>query len=131
MTTLIHILYHKTKQTMTSEEQRGVSHDFGMEEDDDDLFEIDLERVNCIPPLPYNYFISTGEALLANCLLPISHISSAVPACNNAVSFGENTNAFVITEPKPLGEYLRLPFLGDFGFIGEKMKAKFHFQFQA
>jgi len=121
---------------MTSEEQRGVSQDFGMEEEDDDLFEIDLERVNCIPPLPYNYwesnyFISTGEALLANCLLPISDISSAVPACNNAVSFAGNTNVFVITEPKPLGEYLRLPFLGDFGFIDEKMKAKFHFQFQA
>lgn len=121
---------------MTSEEQRGVSKDLGlMEEDDEDLFEIDLEAVNSIiPPQPYNYwennyFISTGEVLLANCLLPISHISSAIPACNNAISFIGNTNVFVVIEDKPLGEYLRLPFLGDFGFIDEKMKAKFLFQF--
>jgi hypothetical protein len=120
---------------MTSEENIGVSQDFGMEEDDEDLFEIDLEAVNYINPPLYNYlennhFISTGEALLANCLLPKSHISSAIPACNNnAVSLARNTNVFVITEPKPLGEYLRLPFLGDFGLIVEKMNAKFHFQF--
>lgn len=107
---------------MTSKEERGVSKDLGlMEEDDEDLFEIDLDAVNSIIPQPHNYwennyFISTGgEALLANCLLPISHISSAIPACNNAVSF-------LITYPKP--------FLRDFGFIDEKMKAKFQFQFQ-
>ncbi|CAJ2672693.1 unnamed protein product [Trifolium pratense] len=122
---------------MTSEENIGISQDFGMEEDDEDLFEIDLEAVNYINPPLYNFwennhFISTGEALLANCLLPKSHISSAIPACNNnnAVSLARNTNVFVITEPKPLGEYLRLPFLGDFGLIVEKMNAKFYFQFQ-
>ncbi|CAI8602603.1 unnamed protein product [Vicia faba] len=121
---------------MTSNEQRGVSKDLGlMEEDDEDLFEIDLEAVNYIIPQPYNYwennyFISTREALLANCLLPISHISSAIPACNNAVSFVGNNNVFIVKEAKPLGECLRLPFLGDFGFIDEKMKAKFHFQFK-
>ncbi|CAL5207397.1 unnamed protein product [Lathyrus oleraceus] len=114
---------------MTSKEQRGVSKDLGlMEEDDEDLFEINLDAVNSIIPQPHNYwennyFISTGgEVLLANCLLPISHISSAIPACNNAVSFVGNSNVFLITYPKP--------FLGDFGFIDEKMKAKFHFQFQ-
>lgn len=120
---------------MTSKEQRGISQDLGgIEEDEEDLFEIDLEAVNCISQhyntyWESNYFTSSRDALLANCLLPISHISSAIPACN-AMSFLGNSNVFLFTEPKSLGEYLRVPFLGDFGLIDEKMKAKFHFQFQ-
>lgn len=111
------------------EEKREVFYqDLGMEEEDEDLFEIDLEAVNCIPPpASYweSYFTSTGNvALLANCLMPISHISSAIPA----VSFD---SVVLIPEPISLGEYLRLPFLGGFGFIDhEKMKARFQFQFQ-
>ncbi|KAL2323092.1 hypothetical protein Fmac_027471 [Flemingia macrophylla] len=107
-----------------SEEYRGISQDFGMEEDDD-LFEIDLDAVNCISPGDgwESYCTSTGNiALMANCLLPISDVSSAVPA----VSYEGKSNVLLITEPTSLGEYLRLPFLGDL----QKMNAQFHFQFQ-
>ncbi|KAE9612452.1 hypothetical protein Lal_00033265 [Lupinus albus] len=110
------------------------SYDLYIEEDDEDLFEIDLEAVNCIQPLPHywdSHYISTeNNALLANCLMPISDISNAVPACNNAVCFGGKTKVLFISEPVSLGEYLRLPFLGAIGILDEKMKAQFHFQFQ-
>ncbi|GFQ06928.1 hypothetical protein PHJA_002836800 [Phtheirospermum japonicum] len=51
------------------------------EEEDGDLFEINLEIVNKIPPPHYwdSYFTSTSNTLLANCLLPIADVSSAVP----------------------------------------------------
>lgn len=61
------------------------------EEEEEDLFEINLEAVNSFPP-PQNYwesyFATTGTttssssacgALMANCLLPISDVSNAVP----------------------------------------------------
>ncbi|XP_061361918.1 uncharacterized protein LOC133305694 [Gastrolobium bilobum] len=119
-----------TSSIKGSTEHREVSKDFGMEEDED-LFEIDLEAVNCIPPPHYweSYYTSTGNALLANCLMPISEISCAVPACN-AVSFAGKSNVLFMTEAMSLGEYLRLPFLGPLGLLDEKMGAPFHFQFQ-
>ncbi|KAJ7976110.1 WAT1-related protein [Quillaja saponaria] len=85
-------------------------------EDEDDLFEINLDAVNCIPPPHYweSYFTATGNALLANCLMPISDISSAVPACS-AVSMAGKTSVVVIAEPMTLGELLRLPFFAAFG----------------
>lgn len=49
--------------------------------DDDDLFEIDLEAVCAVAP-PYYWescFTRTANTLLANCLLPIAEVSSAVP----------------------------------------------------
>ncbi|XAR69735.1 hypothetical protein NMG60_11001440 [Bertholletia excelsa] len=51
------------------------------EEEEEELFEIDLEVVNNLPPPHYWDSISTAtnHALLANCLLPISDISGAVP----------------------------------------------------
>ncbi|KAK7392602.1 hypothetical protein VNO78_21045 [Psophocarpus tetragonolobus] len=120
-----------TSSVKGSEEYRGVSHDFDfeLEEEEEDLFEIDLEAVNCISPPNYweSCYTSTGNiALLANCLLPISDVSNAVPA----VSFAGKTNVLLITEPTSLGEYLRLPFLGALGVIHQKMEAKFLFQFQ-
>ncbi|XP_034694843.1 coiled-coil domain-containing protein 1 [Vitis riparia] len=53
----------------------------GDNDDDDDLFEINLEAVNTIPPPHYweSCFTRTGNTLLANCLLPIADVSSAVP----------------------------------------------------
>ncbi|KAJ1380256.1 hypothetical protein SESBI_46200 [Sesbania bispinosa] len=95
-------------------------------EEDEDLFEIDLDAVPLPPPHYWeSYFTSTGNiALLANCLLPTSHISSAIPACKA----GNTNNVLLITEPTSLREYLRLPFLGFMDY--EKMKAQFHFQFQ-
>ncbi|KAK9127743.1 hypothetical protein Syun_016540 [Stephania yunnanensis] len=52
------------------------------EDEDDELFEIDLKVVDNIPPPLYleGYFTRTSSALLANCLLPLAVISSAVPA---------------------------------------------------
>ncbi|XP_029124652.1 uncharacterized protein LOC114914974 [Cajanus cajan] len=111
-----------------SEEYREFSQDFGMEEEED-LFEIDLDAVNCISPPDgwESYCTSTGNiALLANCLLPISDVSCAVPA----VSFAGKSNVLLITEPSSLGEYLSLPFLGALGVVHENMEAQFHFQFQ-
>ncbi|KAF7818782.1 uncharacterized protein G2W53_024237 [Senna tora] len=58
-------------------------------EEEEDLFEIDLEAVNALPPPHYweSYYSCSGSgngnALLANCLLPISDISVAVPACSS------------------------------------------------
>ncbi|KAE8726669.1 solute carrier family 35 member F2-like [Hibiscus syriacus] len=54
------------------------------EEEDEELFEIDIEAVNSIPPPHYweGYFTATSSALLANCLLPICDLSTAIPmAC--------------------------------------------------
>ncbi|XP_018813649.1 uncharacterized protein LOC108985703 [Juglans regia] len=106
--------------------------------EDEDLFEINLEAVNSIPPPYYwdSYFTATGNALLANCLLPISDVSGAVPILPNDVScafptaskscesFLAGSDKFVtIAEPMPLGELLRLPFLVAFGVPRSRMKA--------
>lgn len=55
-------------------------------EEDDELFEIDLEAVNNIVPPShfsdhtYGFFTAAGGAtLLANCLLPIIDVSNAIP----------------------------------------------------
>ncbi|XP_021908786.1 uncharacterized protein LOC110822865 [Carica papaya] len=60
-------------------------------EDEEELFEINLETVNNIPPPHYweSYFTATGSALLANCLLPIADVSSAVPAMSKACNMLE------------------------------------------
>lgn len=51
-------------------------------QEDEELFDIDLELVNNIPPPNYyweSYVLSTGDALLANCLLPATHLLNAIP----------------------------------------------------
>ncbi|KAG2682946.1 hypothetical protein I3843_10G008600 [Carya illinoinensis] len=107
--------------------------------EDEDLFEINLEAVDSIPPPHYwdSYFTATGNALLANCLLPISDVSGAVPIVSkdvsgtvpgvsklcSALSLAGTANFVMITEPMPLGELLRLPFMGAFGVPRRQMKA--------
>ncbi|KAL7137388.1 hypothetical protein ABFS83_10G088400 [Erythranthe nasuta] len=60
------------------------------EDDDEDLFEINLEIVNKIPPPQYYFwdsyfnFTTSSSALLANCLLPIADVSCAVPTVMRA-----------------------------------------------
>lgn len=112
--------------TSSSQHHGKVSQDFELEEEED-LFEIDLDAVNCISPPRFwesCCYTSTGNiALFANCLLPKSDVSSAVPAVCSSVG---KTIVF-IAEPTSLGEYLRLPFLG---IIHEKMEPQFHFQLQ-
>ncbi|KAJ6905966.1 hypothetical protein NC652_023654 [Populus alba x Populus x berolinensis] len=52
------------------------------EEGEEELFEIDIEVVNSIPPSQHsweNYLTATGSALLASCLLPVADLSTAVP----------------------------------------------------
>ncbi|KAF4360078.1 hypothetical protein G4B88_030992 [Cannabis sativa] len=99
-----------------------------MEFDEDDLFEIDLEAVDSIPPPRYweSCVTATESALLANCLLPISDLSSAVPmvsgACS-AVSLARTGNVLMIMEPIPLGKLLQLSCLGTFGIQQKDMKA--------
>ncbi|CAB4317585.1 unnamed protein product [Prunus armeniaca] len=85
-------------------------------EDEDDLFEIDLDSVDSIPPPQYyggNYFTATGNALLANCLLPVTDISRAVPMISKSLSYSPEVAANVVMMPKPmpLGQLLGLPFL--------------------
>lgn len=105
--------------------------------EDEDLFEINLEAVNSIPPPHYwdSYFTTSGSALLANCLLPISDVSGAVPIVSkdvpnavpmvskssNVLSLAGAANLVVVAEPMPLGELLRLPFLA--GAARRPMKA--------
>ena len=51
-------------------------------QEDEELFDINLELVDNIPPPNYyweRYFLSTGNALLANCLLPVTDLSDAIP----------------------------------------------------
>ncbi|KAL3628219.1 hypothetical protein CASFOL_027265 [Castilleja foliolosa] len=57
------------------------THAFKLEEEECDLFEINLEIVDKIPSPHYwdGYFTSTKSTLLANCLLPIADVSRAVP----------------------------------------------------
>ncbi|KAJ9181406.1 hypothetical protein P3X46_009539 [Hevea brasiliensis] len=64
--------------------------DSSMEDEGEVLFEIDLEAVDRIPPPHYweSYFTATSSALLANCLLPISDVSGAIPT-PSTVSFAE------------------------------------------
>ncbi|KAF5750501.1 hypothetical protein HS088_TW03G00838 [Tripterygium wilfordii] len=77
-----------------------------IEEDEEELFEINIELVNRIPPPHYweSYFTATSDVLLANCLLPVADVSSAVPltskACNllpmEAVT--NNNNVLAVAE---------------------------------
>lgn len=55
------------------------------EEDDDDLFEIDLDAVGNLPPPYYweSYLTKTTNNLFANCLVPIADVSSAIPMANS------------------------------------------------
>ncbi|CAJ1969023.1 unnamed protein product [Sphenostylis stenocarpa] len=115
-----------TSSLIGLQDHEKVYQDFELDVEED-LFEIDLEAVTCVSPPCFweSCYTSTGNiALLANCLLPKSDVSSAVPA----VSSAGKTNAVLITEATSLGEYLRLPFLG---VIHQKMEAQFHFQFQS
>ncbi|KAF9595070.1 hypothetical protein IFM89_036529 [Coptis chinensis] len=70
----------KTKNTFERESNIGLE---GEEEDEEDeLFEINLEFVNEIPPpqcCKEGFSTKRKNVLLANCLLPISDVSSAVP----------------------------------------------------
>lgn len=97
-------------------------------EDEDDLFEIDLEAVSSIPPPHYwdSGVTATRSALLANCLLPISDLSCAVPmvsrACS-ALSFAGTGNVVMIVEPMPLGNPFQLSSFGSFGIQQKGMKA--------
>lgn len=105
------VLKTMTYTVEVSAEQRVFTQEIDME-DEEDLFEIDLEAVNHMSAPHYwdSYFTSsTGSALLANCLLPVSDISSAVP-----IPWAGTTSIFMITEPMSvgLGECLKLPFFG-------------------
>lgn len=54
------------------------------DDDDEDLFEIDLDAVCDLPP-PYYWescLTVTANTLFANCLVPITDVSSAVPMAN-------------------------------------------------
>ncbi|TQD84389.1 hypothetical protein C1H46_030044 [Malus baccata] len=95
-------------------------------EDEDDLFEIDLDSVDSIPQTQYywkSYFTETGNALLANCLLPVTDISRAIPMVSKAMSSSERTgNVVMIPQAVPLGQLLGLPFLEAFGLHQKEMK---------
>lgn len=92
-------------------------------EDEDDLFEIDLEAVNSIPPPRYHwgsrFTNSPGTALFANCLLPVADVSSAIPAASMPIPMpkvpvqpAQRRRREFLPIPKvaPLGELLQLPY---------------------
>ncbi|OAY42891.1 hypothetical protein MANES_08G024300v8 [Manihot esculenta] len=70
------------------------------DEEEEELFEIDLESVDRIPPPHYweSYFTATGSALLANCLLPIADVSNAVPT-TSTLSLADHLLFFRIHSP--------------------------------
>ena len=99
-----------------------------VDDDDDDLFEIDIDAVSSIPPPHYweSGVTATGSALLANCLLPISDLSSAVPMVSRACStlaFAGTGSVVMIMEPMPLGKLLQVSSFGSFGIQHKGMKA--------
>lgn len=83
----------KPRETISSD-----AHDTKKEQDEEEeeLFEIDFEVCSSIPPPHYNwesYVTSTNNiALMANCLLPISDLSNAVPMVS------KSRHAFPLTE---------------------------------
>lgn len=87
--------------TSTVEGNRGFTQDIVMDEEEY-LFEIDLEVVNSLPSSDYweSYCARSCRniALVANCLLPISDLSSAVP-----ISLEGTTSMFLIAEPMTMG----------------------------
>ena len=80
-------LQHNTyKEHATCNKEKVV--DIKLEEDDD-LFEIDLEAVGNLPVPPFyweSYLTATANTLFANCLVPIADVSSAVPMARNTKS---------------------------------------------
>ncbi|KAM0977795.1 hypothetical protein ACFX13_014102 [Malus domestica] len=90
-------------------------------EDEDDLFEIDLDLIDSVPQTQYywnRYFTATGNALLANCLLPATDISRAIPVVSKALSSSERTgNVVMVPQAVPLGQLLGLPFHEAFGLL--------------
>lgn len=132
---------HQKPSAMAFAEEDPAEHDAAPEglTEDEELFEINLEAVNSIPPPHYwdSYFTATGNALLANCLLPISEISGAIPIVSedvsgavpagskscDAPSFSGAVDLVVIAQPMPLSELLRLPFLASSRVHRSQMKA--------
>ncbi|KAL3536126.1 hypothetical protein ACH5RR_004587 [Cinchona calisaya] len=107
------------------------------EEEEEELFEINLEVVNSIPPPQYYwescYFTATtatnncnnnnNNVLLANCLLPISDVSNAVPAVAEAAGRDHHHHAFsfwpadsfLVVESAVPGKLVGFPTFNDFG----------------
>ncbi|PSR98506.1 WAT1-related protein [Actinidia chinensis var. chinensis] len=96
------------------------------EEEEEELFEIDLEFVNSIPPPHYwdlnsmlgvdskfSNFTVTSNALLANCLLPISDLSNAIPIASKAPA---NPSVIVLSESVSL-KFLGFPAFGAISMI--------------
>ncbi|KAK9290691.1 hypothetical protein L1049_008865 [Liquidambar formosana] len=89
-------------------------------EEEGELFEINIEAVNSIPPPQYyweSYFTATGNALLANCLLPIDDVSSAVPmvsqASNSTLSSSLSGKSHFLMVSDPMQEkIIGFPFWG-------------------
>ena len=91
------------------------------EEEEDDLFEINLDAVNTIPPPHYweSCYTRTGNTLLANCLLPIADVSNAVPILvpsnsNTFSSLRGMCNFLMIFNSAP-GKVMGFTSLGAFG----------------
>ncbi|XP_019158415.1 PREDICTED: uncharacterized protein LOC109155132 isoform X2 [Ipomoea nil] len=83
---------NKADEQKESWSRKRVIYLFEDEEDDEDeLFEIDLAVVDSLPLPRYcwdddysRFTAATSSALLANCLLPISQLSCAVPMAAKA-----------------------------------------------
>ncbi|XVE96454.1 hypothetical protein REPUB_Repub02eG0223000 [Reevesia pubescens] len=88
-------------------------------EGEEELFEINLEAVNSIPQPHYweAFFTATSSALLANCLLPISDLSSAIPTVSSACSTLSReglTDIVMVADSLP-GKIFRVQFMEAFG----------------
>ncbi|CAN8287436.1 unnamed protein product [Cochlearia groenlandica] len=94
MTGCASLVHQGTQQEEETQQAKEPKHDNDVggnekEDEEDDLFEINLEAVSDTKPSPPSWQRSparTGSVLLANCLLPAAEISCAVPATTRAWS---------------------------------------------
>ena len=109
----------------------ATDHDIEAEEEEEDLFEINLDVGDNIPPPLYweSHFTATtpNVVLLANCLLPIADLSKAVPtvekACDHAFSW--HAGSFSAEESVP-GKLMGVPTFDTFGLQDYCIKKQKH-----
>ncbi|XWS43428.1 hypothetical protein CRYUN_Cryun16bG0102800 [Craigia yunnanensis] len=95
-----------------------------MEDEEEELFEINLEAVDCIPPPHYweAFVTATSSALLANCVLPISDLSNAIPTVSTACSTLSReglTKIVMVAESLP-GKFFGIQFMDVLGYHTRK-----------
>ncbi|KAK1408410.1 hypothetical protein QVD17_40156 [Tagetes erecta] len=124
-------LHHMNDHTICSKDnhvadmnKHKLQEDF---DDDEDLFEIDLDAVRDLPP-PYYWescLTVTANTLFANCLVPITDVSSAIPMANprdaNQVWLGpESRRVIRVRGAEPVQSFVGVPSSGALSSLLQK-----------